>query len=96
MFDTPISDLERTSFLSVELVGGHPRLRINLGDGETMATVDARRLNDGKWHTLQIIKNGRVRSTELNRAVFWVVVFLRRAACGVASRRCPVCVEGTH
>ncbi len=67
MFDS--SEEEGGSFVSLELRDGYPRMRINLGDGEATLSVSGRnadgqqrlpRLNDGKWHTVEIFKNALV------------------------------------
>ena len=71
LFDTDVDVQDQVNFISLELIGGYPRLRINLGDGEAMVTVNGRnaqgqerigRLNDGKWHTIEVIKNRLVQN----------------------------------
>ena len=52
-------------FLSVELRGGEPRLRVDLGSGPISADgleiPNGKRLDDGEWHTIEIFKEGMVR-----------------------------------
>jgi Laminin G domain len=52
-------------FISIELVNGFPKLRINLGDGELQlpgANVNApTSLADGYWHTVEIFRTAEVR-----------------------------------
>jgi len=46
-------------FISVELVNGFPKLRINLGDGElTLPTVvgSLPSLADGNWHSVEVFR----------------------------------------
>ena len=71
LFDTDVDVQDQVNFISLELIGGYPRLRINLGDGEAMVTVNGRnaqgqerigRMNDGKWHTIEVIKNRLVQN----------------------------------
>ena len=64
------NEQKRTNFISLELVDGYPQLRMNLGDGEMQAVTitgknsagdtRVRKLNDGKWHTIDIMKNRKV------------------------------------
>ncbi len=64
------NEQKRTNFISLELVDGYPQLRMNLGDGEMPAVTitgknaagdtRVRKLNDGKWHTIDIMKNRKV------------------------------------
>ena len=50
-----------TDFISVELNGGMPRVRLDMGDGEVTLTVTtATQLHDGNWHTIEIYKQARV------------------------------------
>jgi len=60
-------------FLSLELRNGLPLLRINSGSGELKLTVDGRdksgharlkKLNDGRWHRIDIFKRGKVIKTK--------------------------------
>ena len=44
-------------FLLLELVGGKPRLRVDLGDGEVKVELQGpgvKSLVDGKWHALDV------------------------------------------
>lgn len=78
LYDGPVkdtSDQDVRDFISVELIGGYPRLRANLGDGEVTISVDGRdaggaqtlnKLNDGSWHTITVWKRSKVRSLPLD------------------------------
>ena len=70
LYDTDPAVSDQTDFISLELREGYPRLRINLGDEQ--ATLDVtgknaagedriRPLNDGRWHTIEVMKTNRVR-----------------------------------
>ena len=48
-------------FISIALESGYPVVRVDLGDGEEELKVDAVRLDDGFWHTLEVFKTGKVR-----------------------------------
>ena len=69
MYDTSPDVNDDRDFLAVELVSGHARVQLNIGDSEdqplTLAVdgQSARRLDDGEWHTIELFKNNRV-STE--------------------------------
>jgi len=59
----PISDPPLTTdFMAVELVDGFPRLRLSLGDGEVMipASRPSVSLSDGKWHSVEVFRKGKV------------------------------------
>ncbi len=68
------AEQKKTNFISIELVDGYPRLRMNLGDGEmpavtitgknTAGETRIRKLNDGKWHTIDIMKNRQVNTLD--------------------------------
>lgn len=72
LYNGPVTDLgegEPEDFIILELKNGYPFLRINHGSGETKLTIDGRdkqgqlrlsRLNDGHWHRVDIIRNGKV------------------------------------
>ena len=47
-------------FVGVYLDGGSPRARIDLGGG-VMALDVNQQLNDGVWHSIEIIKQNQVR-----------------------------------
>ena len=56
-------------FISLELLNGYPKLRMNLGQGEVELNINGRdrngvrtlaSLNDGKWHQIMVYKTGRV------------------------------------
>ncbi len=65
MYDTGVDELQ--DFLSLELVNGYPRVRINLGDNDVndndpplVLMVNgpaARQLNNGQWHTIELFAN---------------------------------------
>ena len=80
----PIKELrpgEPEDFIILELRSGYPYLRINHGSGETKLTVDGRdrqgqirlgKLNDGHWHRVDIIRNGKASFISLS----WVTLIL--------------------
>ena len=56
-------------FMLLELRGGYPYMRINLGSGEVKLSLDGEdkqgvkrmdKLNDGKWHRIDVIISTRV------------------------------------
>ena len=71
MTDTGTDTTGTPDFLSLELISGYPRMRMSLGSGELTLELDGQNSNgelklpplfDGAWHTIEIIKNGLVRS----------------------------------
>ena len=69
LYDTDPSVADQTDFISLELREGYPRLRLNLGDEQATLDVRGRNaageerirpLSDGRWHTIEVIKNNRV------------------------------------
>ena len=72
LYNGPIRELmtdEVEDFVILELRKGYPILRINHGTGEGKLQIDGRDragnlrmrgLNDGKWHKIDIFRNGRV------------------------------------
>jgi hypothetical protein len=48
----------------LELQGGYPRIRVNLGDGEVTLRLDgavgASTLNDGNWHSIEYFYDKQV------------------------------------
>ena len=63
---------EVEDFVILELHKGYPLLRINHGTGEAKLQIDGRDragnrrmrgLNDGKWHKIDIFRNGEVSMT---------------------------------
>ncbi|XP_022110110.1 neural-cadherin-like isoform X2 [Acanthaster planci] len=47
-------------FILIQLVGGQPQLQIDLGSGSlTLSIPSARDLGDGKWHRLDVYRNGK-------------------------------------
>lgn len=62
LYNGPMSDADMgPDFISCELEGAKPRVRLNLGDGEADITVNSPDLNDGMWHTLEIVVDGEFR-----------------------------------
>lgn len=64
-YSGPITDpAPRRDFMSVELVNGYPRLRVNLGDEEVSIprSPPAMSLSDGNWHSIEIFRMGKVSS----------------------------------
>ena len=59
-------------FVGVYLDGGSPRARIDLGGG-VMALDVNQQLNDGVWHSIEIIKQNQVR---VNSACVTVAAYL--------------------
>jgi hypothetical protein len=51
-------------FFVLELQGGYPRIRVNLGDGEVTLRLDgavgASTLNDGNWHSIEYFYDKQV------------------------------------
>lgn len=72
MYNGPIRDLmddEVEDFIILELRKGYPELRVNHGTGEVKLAIDGRdragnlrmrSLNDGKWHKIDIFRQGAV------------------------------------
>ena len=71
LYNGPMYDDEPlTDFMSIELVGGYPRVRVDLGAGELVLDVDGTNgagqetlspLNDGRWHLVEVFKDAMVR-----------------------------------
>ncbi|KAK6174384.1 hypothetical protein SNE40_017672 [Patella caerulea] len=66
--DSQLGPDEPTDFISLELIKGYPLLRIDHGTGELRLQINGRNkdgavrlqaLNDGKWHHIDIIRDGR-------------------------------------
>ena len=71
-------------FIGVYLDDGYARARINLGDGVlTLRVVSPSRLNDGAWHSIEIIKQNdeqvRARHAYASRSCHVLVMYLSRA-----------------
>ena len=73
MYNGPIGEIDRLKqpedFISLELLGGYPRLMINHGTGTLTLTLDGRdrtgavimrQLSDGTWHQIDIRRSGKV------------------------------------
>ncbi|KAK3581134.1 hypothetical protein CHS0354_033929 [Potamilus streckersoni] len=70
-YNGPVEELKMNDpedYISLELVDGYPRLLINHGSGELELKLDGRdrhnnvimqRLNDGRWHHIDIIRKGK-------------------------------------
>lgn len=71
-YNGPVSELGRDDprdFISLSLIDGYPELQLDHGSGNVTLTLDGRdkngerhfqRLNDGKWHHIDIIRKGKV------------------------------------
>lgn len=72
MFNGPIGEIDRLKvpedFMSLELLSGYPRLMINHGTGTQTLSLDGRdrsgavimrKLSDGVWHRIDIIRRGK-------------------------------------
>ena len=66
LFNGPMSATDSVivlDFIAIELSGGYPQLRINLGDGELLLPQaggkSLLKVNDGKWHTLEVFHEGQ-------------------------------------
>ena len=66
---------DEKDFILLELRNGYPYLRINHGSGETQLAIDGRdrqgkvqleRLNDGKWHRVDIFRKGNVSDLDID------------------------------
>ena len=72
-YNGPIQQLRSGTpkdFILLELRHGYPVLHINQGSGEARLALDGRDkqglrrvdpLNDGRWHRLDVFRNGKVR-----------------------------------
>ena len=73
LYNGPIGEIDRLKqpedFISLELLGGYPRLMINHGTGTLTLTLDGRdrtgavimrQLSDGRWHQIDIRRFGKV------------------------------------
>lgn len=72
MYNTAATDLR--DFIAIELRSGYPRVKANIGDYELELTVDGKDssgttviqpMNDNEWHTVEVFKNGKVRSSDI-------------------------------
>ncbi|XP_070575711.1 neural-cadherin-like isoform X2 [Ptychodera flava] len=63
MYNGPMTELfsyEPEDFMAVELVNGKPKLWLNLGSGtQTFEIPNPPDLNDGKWHRVDVYRNGQ-------------------------------------
>lgn len=67
-YDSQVKEFVQKDFLLLELSNGKPRLRVDFGDGEVKAELLAagvKSLNDGKWHSLDVIIQHKVNHFEL-------------------------------
>lgn len=63
LYNGPINELEPTDpqdFISLELVDGYPRLKIDHGTGPLTLQVSGNQLNDNNWHTIDIYRKEKV------------------------------------
>src|SRR6218665_3371049 len=72
LFNGPMSAADSsifTDYIAMQLSGGYPKLRINLGEGELLlpeaGSNNLLKVNDGKWHTLEVFHDGQVVFSEL-------------------------------
>jgi hypothetical protein len=78
LYNGPIGEIDRLKvpedFMSLELLNGYPRLMINHGTGTETLSLDGRdktgavimrKLSDGVWHHIDIIRQGKVRRAML-------------------------------
>ncbi|KAL8590527.1 hypothetical protein ACOMHN_010963 [Nucella lapillus] len=72
LYNGPIGEInvlnQPEDFISLELLGGYPRLMINHGTGTQTLTLDGRdkagtvimrKLSDGVWHRIDIVRSGK-------------------------------------
>ena len=73
LYNGPIMEIDRQKvpedFISLELLSGYPRLMINHGTGSLTLSLNGRdqtgavimrKLSDGVWHKIDIIREGKV------------------------------------
>ena len=69
LYNGPQNTQELGDFIALELANGYPVLRYNFGGGVGSLEINGRNsqgqktlnaLNDGNWHTLQVLKQGMV------------------------------------
>ena len=73
-YNGPVTELGRddpTDYIALSLVDGYPLLQLDHGSGQVTLTLDGRdrtgqrylqKLNDGRWHHIDIIRKGKVSS----------------------------------
>ena len=81
LYNGPMRSLEpgeQSDFILLELKQGYPQLRINHGSGEAKLSINGKdgrgdrsltKLNDGRWHRVDIYRKGRVSDTHLTWAL---------------------------
>jgi len=72
LYNGPVTnDFVVTDYLSLELSGGYPILKVDHGSGVKILSLTAQngasKLSDGKWHHINIIRRGKVN-------IFFVVI----------------------
>lgn len=67
MYNGPVSDnFQPQDYMSLELAGGYPILKIDQGSGAQTLSINSNSLNggnklsDGKWHHINIRRRGKV------------------------------------
>ena len=74
-------------FFLLELVGGYPKVRVDMGDGELVLEITGRNeasdvrldpLNDGTWHSIELFKNGKVSKATLHSYLIETTCFAFR------------------
>lgn len=67
LYNGPMSATDASvvsDFIAVELSGGYPQVRINLGDGDLLLPQgggkNLLKINDGKWHTIEVFHERQV------------------------------------
>ena len=58
-------------YVAMELSAGLVRARVDLGGGEVILQVEGQKLNDAKWHTVELYKTVEVslRSAQITELV---------------------------
>ena len=60
-----LDDGGKKDFVELKLVGGNLKLHFNFGDGPVMI-IGGEELNDGKWHTAEIKRNGKTTTLQVD------------------------------
>ena len=72
LYNGPMSDDDVTrDYVAMELSAGLVRARVDLGGGEVILQVEGQKLNDAKWHTVELYKTVEVslRSAQITELV---------------------------
>ncbi|XP_033747330.1 neural-cadherin-like [Pecten maximus] len=59
-FTNPSTYTDPTDYLVLQLRNGYPELSVDLGTGALTLYLTTNKLSDGKWHHINIIKNGKM------------------------------------